>query len=401
MPRMNESRTRFRFTQTKLKEHPPNSRDSRSGMLELSDSEVIGLRLLISKYGRKSWLLRYIFNTRKCAIKIGDFGVFSVKEARERAWELKGMIARGIDPMDERTKRNSIPTFGEFIREDYLPFARATKRCWYTDISRLNTGALKAFRNRRMDAITVRDVVHFHCACREATSASTANRHLGLLRTVFNVAVRWGVVQRNPCDGVKKIQEPPPRERYLSLEETGKLLKALDEEWNPVMSSSIRLLLFTGLRLHEVLDLRWEDVNQELKSFRLRITKSGKSRIVYPSSLAWAEIEKMRQHRLGTHPFVFPGRNPNEQTTRPTRAFHEALTRAGIERIRIHDLRHTFASQMVQSGATLFEVQRVLGHTTPLMTQRYAHLTEGGLRDRAEQAAQRIMQRIEENPYAM
>lgn len=327
--------------------------------------------------------------------------MFSVKEARERAWELKGMIARGIDPMDERTKRNSIPTFGEFIREDYLPFARATKRCWYTDISRLNTGALKAFRNRRMDAITVRDVVHFHCACREKTSASTANRHLGLLRTVFNVAVRWGVVQRNPCDGVKKIQEPPPRERYLSLEETGKLLKALDEEWNPVMSSSIRLLLFTGLRLHEVLDLRWEDVNQELKSFRLRITKSGKSRIVYPSSPAWAEIEKMRQHRQGTHPFVFPGRNPNEQTTRPTRAFHEALTRAGIDRIRIHDLRHTFASHMVQSGATLFEVQRVLGHTTPLMTQRYAHLTEGGLRDRAEQAAQRIMQKIEENPYAI
>ena len=401
MPRMVESRTRFRFTQTKLSEFPPNPSDSRSGMLELSDTEVIGLRLLISKTGRKIWLLRYIFNTRKSSIKIGDFGAFDVKAARARAWEFKAMISRGIDPVDERRKRNSIPTFGEFVEEEYLPFARATKRCWYTDISRLNTGALKAFRNRRMDSITIRDVTQFHCACMERTSASTANRHLGLLRTIFNVAVRWGVVQKNPCDGVKKIQEPPHFERYLSLEEIGRLLKALEAEWNPVMTASIRMLLFTGLRLHEVLDLRWEDVNFEMRSFRLRITKSGRGRIVYPSSVAWAEIEKMHRHRRGTHPFVFPGRNENEQTTRPTRAFHAALARAGIARIRIHDLRHTFASHMVQSGATLFEVQRVLGHTTPLMTQRYAHLTESGLRDRAEFAAQRIIQRIEENPYTV
>ncbi len=395
MPRMNESRTRFRFTQTKLKEFPPNPPESRSAMLELSDSEVIGLRLLISKRGRKSWLFRYNFNTRKSAIKIADFEAFTLKEARERAWEYRAMIARGLDPVDERRKRRALPTFGEFIEEDYMPFAKATKRCWYTDVSRLETGALTAFRNRRMDSITIRDVTQFHCACRERTSASTANRHLGLLRRIFNLAVRWGVVQRNPCDGVTKMPEAPPCERYLTVEETGKLLRALEAEWNPVMSSSIRMLLFTGLRLHEVLDLRWDDVNFEQKSFRLRITKSGRGRVVYPSSVAWAEIEKMFEVRPSNHPFVFPGRNRDEATTRPTRAFHEALARAGISRIRIHDLRHTFASHMVQSGATLFEVQRVLGHTTPLMTQRYAHLTEGGLRDRAEEAALRILQQME------
>jgi integrase/recombinase XerD len=122
----------------------------------------------------------------------------------------------------------------------------------------------------------------------------------------------------------------------------------------------------------------------------LRQTKAGKSRRVYFSSVAWAEIELMRGLRKGQHPFVYPGRAANTPVLHPHRVFHTALDAAKISDFRIHDLRHTFASHMVQSGATLFEVQTSLGHASSQMTARYSHLNSSGLRNRAEIAAQRL-----------
>lgn len=390
MPRMTESPTRFRFTQKALEALPPHDADSPSTQLELCDAECVGLRLNVSKTGRKFWFLRYRWRNRKRIIRLGEFGPsMNLKQARDRAWEMKAMLARGEDPAEAREKREGMPTFAAFA-EQYLEHARATVRRPDVILSRLNTGALPHFRDRQIDAITTRDVQQFHAKMRERLSATTANHHLVLLKAMLNWAVKIDLLEKNPCIGVKKFQEPQGRERYLSKDEVRRFLAALDSCDNVPVASGLRTLLFSGLRSREVFALRWDDVIDETRSIHLRRTKSGKARHVYLSSAAWAEIERMRGLHIGDHPFVFPGRMPNTPVMQPHHAFRAILKVAGINDFRIHDLRHSFASAMVQSGTTLFEVQKSLGHASSQMTQRYSHLTDTALRDRAEVAAQHL-----------
>ena len=133
-----------------------------------------------------------------------------------------------------------------------------------------------------------------------------------------------------------------------------------------------------------------QEVDFEQRSILLLMTKSGKSRRVCLSEVAWMEIERMKALRKGKHPYVFPGKKEETPVQQPRRCFTNILKEAAIEDFRIHDLRHTHASYLLQSGATLFEVQKALGHASSEMTQRYAHLADSSLRDRANQAAARL-----------
>jgi integrase len=358
--------------------------------MELSDTECIGLRFNKSKSGRCFWFFRYRWRGRKRALKLGEFPGMNLRQARDRAWEIRGMLAKGEEPAAAREAIEPAITFGEFTSKHYLPHAEATVRRPDVIVSRLNTGALPHFRDRRLDAITTHDVQQFHARMREGRSPTTANHHLVLLKAMLNCAVKWEMIPRNPCTGVKKFQEPTGRDRYLGRDEVKRFLEVLDGCDNVPVASGLRLLLFTGLRSREVFELPWADVDPETKSILLRRTKSGKSRRVYLSSAAWAEVELMRPLRIDNHPYVFPGLRPGTPVMQPHRCFRGILKDAGIADFRIHDLRHTFASHMVQSGASLFEVQKSLGHSSSQMTQRYAHLADAGLRDRADQAAQHL-----------
>ncbi|MBI1320211.1 MAG: tyrosine-type recombinase/integrase [Candidatus Hydrogenedens sp.] len=390
MPRMVESKTRFRFSQRELEALPPHDPDSPSSQMELSDTECIGLRFNKSKNGRCFWFFRYRWRGRKRALKLGEFPGMNLRHARERAWEMRGMMARGEEPREAFERLANTVTFGEFTEEHYLPHARNTVRRPDVIESRLNTGALPHFRDRRLDSITTRDVQQFHAKVREGRSPTTANHHLIVLKAMLNLAVKWEMIARNPCIGVKKFQEPQGRDRYLTQDEVKRFLAALEGAENPVVASGLRMLLFTGLRCREVYDLRWDDVDLEAQSILLRMTKSGKSRRVYLSAAAMDEILLMQSQRKKGHPYVFPGKLANKPVAQPNRTFKTACKRAKISDMRIHDLRHTFASHMVQSGASLFEVQKSLGHSSSQMTQRYAHLADSSLRDRADQTANRL-----------
>ncbi len=398
MPRMIESPTRFRFTQKVLEALPPHDPDSRSAQHEVSDTECIGLRLNTSKSGRKWWFLRARWRGGKKAFLLGEFSPsMGLKQARERAWEVKAMLSRGEDPTATKTQQDEVPTFSAFA-EQYLENAKARVRRLDVIISRLNTGALPYFKDVRIDAITTRHVQQFHTKMREKVSPTTANHHLVLIRAMLNWAVRVELIEKNPCRGVKKFQEPTGRDRYLSNDEVKRFFAALEKCANVPVVSGLRLLVFSGLRSREVFDLRWQDIDVETHSIRLVKTKSGKARRVNLSSAAWAEIERMQALRRGDHPFVFPGRAPNTPVMQPHNAFRGILKEAKISDFRIHDLRHTFASHMAQSGATLLEISRSLGHASQTMSLRYSHLSDSGLRERAEQAALHLTGESDEAP---
>lgn len=390
MPRIEISDTRFRFTQRDLEALPPHDPESPSAQLELADAECVGLRFNKSKTGRCFWFFRYRWRNRKAAIKLGEFPGMNLRQARERGWEIRGMLSRGDDPKQSRVDKMNMITFGEFTEKHYLPHAKATVRRPDVIISRLNTGALPHFKEKALDCITTRDTQQFLAKMRERVSPTTCNHHLIVIKAMLNLAVKWEMIEKNPAVGIKKMQQPTGRDRYMSQEEVKRFLEALGESGNVPVASGLRMLLFTGLRCQEVFKLKWDDVDMESKSVHLRLTKSGKSRRVYLSAMAWAEIVLMKGLRRNKHPYVFPGKFANEPVSQPRRTFLEATSKAKINDLRVHDLRHTFASHVIQAGASLFEVQKMLGHSTSQMTMRYAHLADTELRSRVDQAEQRL-----------
>ena len=214
---------------------------------------------------------------------------------------------------------------------------------------------------------------------------ATANRHLSLLSKLFKLAMQWERVTKNPCQGVKKFKENNQRHRYLSDDELQRLFRAMEGERNQTLVAALKLLLLTGIRKEEAMQAQWVNVDLERGTLFLPETKSGRGRHVV---LNPAAVELIRQQpRQADNPYIFPGRIPQRPINNPQKGFRRLLAAAGIENLRIHDLRHSFASLAVNAGATLYQVQHLLGHASAQTTQRYAHLTDAALREASQAVA--------------
>jgi integrase len=375
------------FTKTFIDGLPPNPKKAKSREQEYSDQQVIGLRVMVSKNGRKFFHLRYRFRKRKRAISIGEFPSVSVQEARARANEFKNMLSHGLDPLTEKDRQTNDITFAEFVEQEYMPFAKINKKTWRDDLSKIKNDMNPAFGNLLLKALTPKDMQKYQTMIKARNSPSTSNRHLTVLIRILNLAIQWEFLEQNPCRGLTKYTEPK-KGRYLHDDELKRFLTALDEVEQSVSAQVIRFLLFTGLRLSEATHLLWENINFDAGTVLLPNTKSGKSRTVILNELAKDVVVKMAEHKKNK--FLFPGLGPKGFLTSPRRKFELVKTKAGIENLRLHDLRHTFASLCVNAGQNLYEVQKLLGHSSSQMTQRYAHLGDKELRAATESVANQI-----------
>lgn len=215
---------------------------------------------------------------------------------------------------------------------------------------------------------------------------------LVLLRYSFNLAIEWEVagVTENPARGVKPFQENNKIERYVTQEESMALKAALEESDNPSLKYIIAFLLVTGARKQEALRARWDDIDLNANVWRIPLSKSGKVRHIILSETAVEFLLMVKSHtvkllgqKFDVCPFVFP----NPKTLKPFctvfYAWNTARNRAGLPDVRIHDLRHTFASTLVNNGVSLYEVQKLLGHAHIRTTERYAHLRQERLQESA------------------
>lgn len=370
--------TRILFTKKWIEQLPPNPPEAASREREYSDTQAVGLKILVNKQGRKFFYLRYTINKRKRGIKIGEFGPMSLIEARTRCNELKALINNGIDPQEEKQQLQQTPTFEEFALKQYMPHAYSNKRSAKADESKLRLHLLPLLGNRRIDQITTQELQRYHDQLRSSHCPATANRHLSLLHRMFKLAAQWGLLEKNPATGIRKHQENNEVHRYLSAEEIMRFIEALKTEENRVAVAAFKLLLFTGVRRQEALDARWEHVDLQKRVWFLPISKSGKSRYVILNAMAVELLQ--RQPRLPDSPFVFPGKIEGKPLNNPVKAFKRVLKTAGIANFRIHDLRHTHASIAINNGASLYEVQHLLGHSNSVTTARYAHLADATLR---------------------
>ena len=376
---------KFRFSNRAIGQLPPCPANSPSKATEHSDTEVIGLRISTNKAGRKFWYWRYTHNGTKRAAKLGEFPALDVVAARKRANEMRAILDQGNDPQGVNDKLKAMPTLKEFADREYMPMARRTKRSHKDDLSRLTHHLLPRWSNTKLSEITTRDVQSFIGEVSHSHSPATANRLLSLLSRMLKLATLWSILERNPCVGIAKLRETPAKERFLSDQEIGRFWQALDADENVIAAGVLKFLLLTGMRRNEAAKARWNQVNLDNGTMYLPVTKSGKPRSI-PLSLQAMEVLKSLPS-YETSEWVFPGRFGDRPIDNVDKCMRRTLASSGLEKLRVHDLRHSFASLLARSGKNLFVIQSCLGHSSPIVTQRYAHLCDETIRDAHETAS--------------
>ncbi len=206
------------------------------------------------------------------------------------------------------------------------------------------------------------------------------------MRYAFNLAIKWEIpgVKSNPSKDVPLFDDHAKKERYLTQEETQRLYSAVQKSDNPMLQYIIPMLILTGARKREVLDARWEDFDLEHRRWRIPITKAGKPRHVPLSDGVLRLLGQIP--RTDDCPFVFANPTTGKPYVSVFSSWNTARKKVGLRDVRMHDLRHSFASFLVNAGRSLYEVQRILGHTQIKTTQRYAHLSQDTLVDAANVA---------------
>jgi integrase len=349
--------------------------------IDYFDLSCRGLMVEIRPTGRKVFYFRYTdFRGVQRQIKLASTDDLFLDQARKKVALIRNQIALGQDPFAVKAEAKKVPTFSQFIEEQYMPYVKSYKRSWDTDVSLLKNHLLPRFGKRYMDEITRQDIVKMH-ADRKASGAAagSANRLLIMMRYIFNLTLKWEVpgIKVNPCKGIPLMEENNKMERYLSVEEAERLYRAVCKSENTMLKYIVPMLILTGARKREVLDAKWEDFDLGRRAWRIPISKSGKARHVPLSDGALALLATMPRNMDSKWAFANPDTGkPYVSIFNP---WNTARKRVWLSDVRMHDLRHSFASLLINSGRTLYEVQHILGHTQVKTTQRYAHLSQDTL----------------------
>jgi integrase len=374
-----------------LPAHNPTS-PSREGEFSEADPSYSGLRILVSKTGRKSWLWRFKYQGVKKSMALGEYPAVSIEVARQRVLEGKALLAKGINPATEKDKAVTDLTFREFADQHYMPHARQHKLTWDDDLNFINRHINPFISDLLLSGIKPIHVAQVHSAAKDKLSPISANHVLKTLKRMLNLAVRWELLEKNPATHQERFHEGPLRERYLDKDkELPRFLKALGELEDRLSVAALRLLLYTGCRREEIVSIQWENFHKNEGRIFIKKGKNGLSRTVHLNEKAMAIMSELKENkemepRTRDSSYVFPSRDgankPYLYDLRKT--FAKACQMAKIENFRIHDLRHTFASMAVSSGADLYTVQKLLGHLDLAQTQRYSHLAADDLKRATE-----------------
>jgi integrase len=384
------------------------------------DGEVKGFALRVTSGGAKSFVLDYRADGRQRRFTIGSYPDWSVQAARQCAKDLKREVDLGRDPMGERHSERAAPTLND-LWERYeiehlphkVPRAQADERSIWKNIIQPRLGKLKlgAIDHAAIDALH-RDVTVIR------GTPVRANRTVESLRKAFNLAIRWNWCDLNPASGVRRNPEEP-RNRYLTKPEIAALVAAVNQHGESKSANAIKLLMLTGARLGEVLGATWAmfDLENGIWTKPSAHTKQRRLHRVPLNGPALRLLVEMKEEAARTarddgvvmSPFVFPGTG-DKPLTDIKRSWASVCLKAGLTEqvpkkarngkalkgkngklimitqpsVRIHDLRHSFASILVSAGASLPLIGQLLGHTQVQTTQRYAHLFDDPLRKAAE-----------------
>lgn len=362
--------------------------------IEYCDRELPGLYVEVraTSPGQGTYYLRYKDAAGKtCHQKIGRTSDVGLADARRRARELRAEVQLGADPRGEAKAQKAVPTLAVFFRDSYMPHVKPRKRSWAKDQALFTNRIAQVFGERRLNELKRQELQVFHSELlTKGIGEATADHHLKLIRQVLNKAVEFGVIEVNPIARVKLFNPDNRLENYLDPAELERLLTVLRTDGNRAVCNAALFLLSTGARLNEALAATWGHIDRENRVWRIPATNS-KSKRVRSVPLNDAALELLAQLTPGdetTHLFI--SAKTGEQIGNVHKVWDRLRKAAGLPRLRLHDLRHQYASFLVNSGRTLYEVQKILGHSSHSVTERYAHLSSKSLLDAANTASARI-----------
>jgi integrase len=270
---------------------------------------------------------------------------------------------------EQRIKKPKKIRFGKFVEMFINNYSRVNKRSWRDDFWRLRKWS-EFLGNVNLDEVSPLDIERFKSSrLEEGVTPSTVNRHLAILKRLYNIAGQWGYSNQNPVKGIRFYSEKDRmRQRILGLKEEGRLLEAASEHLRPI----ILIALNTGMRRGEILALRWTDIDFEAGEITVKTSKNGKPRIVDINSRLFQVLHELK-NQVQNDSYLFLNPRTGKPFKKLQRSFRSACRRSGIVGLRFHDLRHTAASRMVVRGVDLIRVKEILGHSSVRITERYTH----------------------------
>jgi integrase len=366
------------------------------------DGAIRGFGIRITTNGARSFILNYVIRGRERRLTIGAYPAWTVAAAREEAKRLKREVDRGNDPLGERIAEREALTMNELcdrFLEKHAAKKRSSTEAEYKRI--VERSVRPEFGKRKVAEITSDDIEEMH---RKLTTTSlranksggapyAANRLVALLSKMFTLAIRWGMRADNPCKGLERNAEEP-RQRYLSGDELRRLTAALAAHPSRQAADAIRLMLLTGARSRsEVLRATWDQFDVDLGYWRKPSSHTKQKRqhrvpLSAPTRQLLVEM-RSRQKRENGAPssYLFPGRFGDGAMVDIDRSWKSICRAADLRGLRIHDLRHSFASILVSAELSLPVIGALLGHSNPSTTNRYAHLYDDPLRAATERVA--------------
>jgi integrase len=345
------------------------------------DGDMPGFGIRVTAGGAKAFVLNYYVAGRERRYTFGSWPTWTATQARKEARRLRRLVDEGGDPLDDVAAERAAPTVADLVdrfEAEHLgrlrPNTAAEYRRLLTKHVRPHFGV-----HSKVSDVVFSDIDRLHRKITVAGSRYAANRVTAVCSKMFQLAIKWNMRDKNPALGVEKNTEFK-RRRYLVDDELARLAKALAAHPDRATANVIRLLLLTGARRGEVLAARWADLDlgTGIWSKPASSTKQKQDHIVPLSAPARQLLSVIREQQTSKHrtlpEFVFPGHGATGHVVEIIRAWRRVCKAAGITGLRIHDLRHSYASQLASGGASLPLIGALLGHSTPNTTARYAHL---------------------------
>ena len=354
------------------------------------DDDLKGFGVRVHPSGRRVYIVKTRYRGRVIKMTIGPHGAVTPSYARVRAAEIITDARAGKNPVGRNADAPTMIALGKRFLKEYV-----STHCKPSTAEEYRR-SVKLFIDPRIGRYRVPDIQRSDIAALHHDMRDTpyqANRTLGVLSKMFNLAELWDLRRdgSNPCRHVKRFREEK-RERFLSdieYQRLGAALKEIEVDGTETASAiaAVRLLMLTGCRLSEIQKLRWQHVDLGAGELRLPDTKTG-AKVVYLGDPAIAVLERI--DRRDGNPWVIAGRKPESHLTDLQHPWRRIRARADLDDVRIHDLRHSFASGGLLVGEGLPMIGKLLGHTQVQTTARYAHLASDPVKSAANRIASRI-----------
>lgn len=341
------------------------------------DEQSKYLRLRVSYKGLRTFYYVRKIDGKMRWIKLGNFPEMTIFLARQKSMEHSGEVAKGNNPAAEKKERRNILTFGELFRLFLELHSKPHKKSsWFDEMC--FRCYLSQWDRKPLSEITPTMLTKWHTKLGETNGKAQANRTLQLVRAIFNFGIRHQYIEGiNPCLGVTLFKEKS-RDRFLSPEEMKRFFEALKSEPNDHMHDFFALCLFTGARRGNVQAMRWKDVNLDEALWIIpdEESKSGEPMKVILVPVAVGILKERKKCNTGSE-YVFPNHRSDSKTphlVEPKKSWKRLCERAGLNNLRIHDLRRTLGSWQAALGSGLPIIGDSLGHKDYSTTAIYARL---------------------------